>query len=150
MRYLLVDRITDWKAGESIVGIKNVAMSEDFLEFHFPGDPVMPGALTLEALVQLTGWLEAASSDFSHWFVLNKVHKCYFYGFILPGDQIQLEVRLVGDPESGQREYQGTAVVDGKKKLKVSFQGERLPLAHIEDVAEQQKFFRVLTREIAT
>ncbi|HBD06910.1 MAG TPA: beta-hydroxyacyl-ACP dehydratase, partial [Syntrophobacteraceae bacterium] len=66
MRYLLVDRITDWKAGESITGIKNVAMSEDFLEFHFAGNPVMPGVLALEALMQLTGWLEAASSEFVH------------------------------------------------------------------------------------
>ena len=149
MRYLLVDRITAWKAGESIEGIKNVAMTEDFLEFHFPGNPVMPGALTLEALVQLTGWLEAASSNFSHWFVLNKVHKCHFYGFILPGDQIRLEVRVVDDSASGQKKYQGTAVVEAKKKLKVSFEGERLPLAHIEDVAEQQRAFRVLTRENA-
>jgi hypothetical protein len=60
-----------------------------------------------------------------------------------------LEVRLVEDSASGPRKYQGTAVVDGKKKLKVSFEGERLPLAHIEDVAEQQRFFRIMTREIA-
>jgi 3-hydroxyacyl-[acyl-carrier-protein] dehydratase len=150
MRYLLVDRITDWTAGESIGGIKNVAMSEDFLEFHFPGNPVMPGALALEALVQLTGWLEAVSSNFNHWFVLNKVQKCHFYGFILPGDQVRLEVRMMDDSASGRKKYQGTAMVDGKKKIKVSFEGERLPLADIEDLAEQQRFFRILTRESAT
>ena len=147
MRYLLVDRITDWKAGESIGGIKNVAMSEDFLEFHFPGNPVMPGALALEALVQLTGWLEAASSDFVHWFLLSTVHKCHFYGFILPGDQVKLEVRFVGDSPAGLRKYQGTAMVEGKKKIKVTFEGERPSLADIEDVAEQRKFFQILTRE---
>lgn len=149
MRYLLVDRIIDWKPGESITGIKNVAMSEDFLEFHFPGNPVMPGALLLEALVQLTGWLEAASSDFAHWFVVSAVRKCNFYGFILPGDQVKLEVRRTGDASSGQVGYQGTATVDGKKKIKVAFAGERLPLDSIEDVAEQRKLFRVLVRELA-
>jgi 3-hydroxyacyl-[acyl-carrier-protein] dehydratase len=148
MRYLLVDRITDWKPGESITGIKNVAMSEDFLEFHFPGNPVMPGVLALEALMQLTGWLEAASSEFVHWFLLGTVYKCNFYGFILPGDQIIMDVRVIADSPSDRPKYQATAVVDGKKKIKVSFDGERLPLAGIEDVAEQRKLFRVLTREL--
>jgi 3-hydroxyacyl-[acyl-carrier-protein] dehydratase len=149
MRYLLVDRITDWKTGEYITGIKNVAMSEDFLEFHFPGNPVMPGALLLEALVQLTGWLEAASSDFATWFLLGRVRKCNFYGFILPGDQVTLEVHRREDSSSGQTGYQGIAQVDGKKKIKVSFSGRQLPLGNIEDVAEQRKFFQVLTRELA-
>ncbi|HBZ53784.1 MAG TPA: beta-hydroxyacyl-ACP dehydratase [Syntrophobacteraceae bacterium] len=149
MRYLLVDRITDWKAGESITGIKNVAMSEDFLEFHFPGNPVMPGALLLEALVQLTGWLRAASSDFAEWFLLGTVRKCNFYGFILPGDQVQLEVHRLRDSSSGQPEYQGIAAVEGKKKIKVSFSGEQISLDSIEDVAEQRKFFQVLTRNLA-
>jgi 3-hydroxyacyl-[acyl-carrier-protein] dehydratase len=149
MRYLLVDRITDWKTGEYITGIKNVAMSEDFLEFHFPGNPVMPGALLLEALVQLTGWLEAASSDFATWFMVGRVRKCNFYGFILPGDQVTLEVHRREDPSSGQWEYQGIAQVVGKKKIRVTFSGERLPLDSIEDVEEQRKFFQVLTRALA-
>ena len=64
MRYLLIDHITEWKSGEFMKGVKNVAMSEDFLEFHFPKNPIMPGVLLLEALTQMAGWLEAASSDF--------------------------------------------------------------------------------------
>ena len=64
MRYLLVDRIIALDPGNNITGVKNVAMSEDFLEFHFPKNPIMPGIMLLEALVQLSGWLEAASSDF--------------------------------------------------------------------------------------
>ncbi len=149
MRYLLVDRITEWQRGESIGGIKNVAMSEDFLEFHFPGNPVMPGVLLLEALAQLTGWLEAASSEFLYWFFLTSVRKCQFYGFILPGDQVRLEVRLQAGSQSGQKTYQGFASVDGKKKIRVTFEGERWPLADIEDVTEQQQCFKVLTREHA-
>src|SRR5207237_2805332 len=98
MRFLLVDRIVEWKPGDSIQGIKNVAMSEDFLEFHFPGNPVMPGALLLEALAQLAGWLEAASSDFHDWFMLRNVQKCMFYGFVLPGDRVDLHVRTTATP----------------------------------------------------
>jgi 3-hydroxyacyl-[acyl-carrier-protein] dehydratase len=57
MRYLLIDCITEWQPGTKIKGIKNVAMSEDFLEYHFPKNPIMPGVLLLEAIAQLTGWL---------------------------------------------------------------------------------------------
>ncbi len=55
MRYLLIDRITEWKAGQKIKGVKNVAMTEDFLEWHFPKNPVMPGVLLIEAFAQLSG-----------------------------------------------------------------------------------------------
>jgi len=93
MRYLLIDRILEWKAHDHIKGVKNVAMTEDFLEFHFPKNPVMPGVLLIEAFAQLTGWLEAVSSDFKNWFLISKVRQCKFYGFALPGDQVELEVR---------------------------------------------------------
>jgi 3-hydroxyacyl-[acyl-carrier-protein] dehydratase len=148
MRYLLIDRIVDWKRDESIKGIKNVTMSEDYLEFHFPKRPIMPGVLLLEALAQLTGWLEAASSEFAHWFLLTKVHKCNFYGFILPGDQVELEIRCAPAGPPGVKLYDGQGKVDGKKKIKVSFEGELIPLDNIEDVADQKRFFQLLTREL--
>ena len=50
MRYLLVDHITGVEPDKSIRGVKNVAMTEDFLEFHFPRNPIMPGVMVLEAL----------------------------------------------------------------------------------------------------
>ncbi len=78
MRYLLIDKIAEWKAGQRIKGLKNVAMTEDFLEFHFPKNPVMPGVLLIEAFTQLTGWLEAASSDFKRWFLIDRVRQCKF------------------------------------------------------------------------
>lgn len=147
MRYLLVDRIVEVKAGEKIRGIKNIAMSEDFLEYHFPRNPVMPGMLLLEALVQLTGWLEAASSDFKNWFLLSKVRSSRFYGFSLPGDQVELAVEV--SPQSGpeKRIYTGIAIVDGKKKASAEFEGEIIPFEEIEDVDSQRRFFSLLTRE---
>jgi 3-hydroxyacyl-[acyl-carrier-protein] dehydratase len=146
MRYLLVDRITDWKKDEHISGVKNVAMTEDFLEFHFPGNPIMPGVLLLEALAQLSGWLVAASSDFGSWFLLSKVTQCKFYGFALPGDQVVLEVKALPGPEQGMAAYRASGLVEGKRKIVAEFEGDLVPLATIENREEQMKLFRVLMR----
>ena len=147
MRYLLIDHITEWESGKSIKGIKNVAMSEDFLEFHFPKNPIMPGVMLLEGLTQLTGWLEAASSDFKNWFLVSRVIKSNFYGFAFPGDQVELEVEYVSSGEQNTKIFRGSGFVKGKKKIITEFEGEIIPLDDIEDTEEQKKFFRVLTRE---
>ncbi len=147
MRYLLIDRVLECKAGQSITGIKNVTMSEDFLEYHFPKNPVMPGVLMLEAICELTGWFEAASSDFKCWFLPTKVVKCNFYGLVLPGDQVQFEVRLLPDSNSERRAYAATGKVDDKRRIKAQFEGELLPLSTLEDVAVQKRHYRILTRE---
>ncbi len=148
MRYLLIDHITEYTPGEMIKGVKNVAMSEDFLEFHFPKNPIMPGVMLLEALTQLTGWLEAASSDFNSWFLISNVLKSNFYGFAFPGDQVELEVKLLSEDENGKKTYQGIGTVNGKKKIRTEFEGEIIPLDEIEDIDEQKKFFQVLTRNV--
>jgi 3-hydroxyacyl-[acyl-carrier-protein] dehydratase len=147
MRYLLIDHIREWESGKSIKGIKNVAMSEDFLEFHFPKNPIMPGVMLLEALTQLTGWLEAASSDFKHWFLVSRVVKSNFYGFAFPGDQVELEVEHVSDGDQKTKVFRGSGFVNGKKKIIAEFEGEIIPLEDIEDAEEQKNFFKVLTRE---
>ncbi|RJQ44159.1 MAG: beta-hydroxyacyl-ACP dehydratase [Nitrospiraceae bacterium] len=149
MRYLLIDHITDWKSGESIKGVKNVAMSEDFLEFHFPKNPIMPGVLLLEALTQLAGWLEAASSDFSNWFLISRVVKSNFYSFALPGDQVELEVNVIEGQEGVKSKmYRGIGTVNGKKKIVAEFEGEVIPFEEIEDPDEQRRFFQVLARQL--
>ncbi len=148
MRYLLIDHITEYKPGELIKGIKNVAMSEDFLEFHFPKNPIMPGVMLLEALTQLTGWLEAVSSDFKDWFLISNVKKSSFYGFALPGDQVELEVKALPEDSGEGRVYQGIGMVNGKKKIFTEFKGETIPLSDIEDEEEQRQFFLRLTREV--
>jgi 3-hydroxyacyl-[acyl-carrier-protein] dehydratase len=148
MRYLLIDHITEWESERLIKGVKNVAMSEDFLEFHFPKNPIMPGVMLLEALTQLTGWLEAASSDFNNWFLVNKVLKSNFYGFAFPGDQVELEVERVSESDQILKVYRGSGFVKGRKKIITEFEGEIIPLEDIEYAEEQKKFFKVLTRDI--
>lgn len=148
MRYLLVDHITEWKPGELIRGVKNVAMSEDFLEFHFPKNPIMPGVMLLEALTQLTGWLEAASSDFNNWFLISSVRKCNFYGFAFPGDQVVLEVSALPSSSEGKKIYKGLGSINGKKKITVEFEGDVVPFGELEDPDEQRRFFDLLTRNL--
>jgi 3-hydroxyacyl-[acyl-carrier-protein] dehydratase len=145
---MLVDRVADWEPGERITGIKNVAMSEDFLEFHFPKNPIMPGIMLLEALVQLAGWLEAASSDFEKWFLLSRVLKCNFYGFVLPGDQVNLKLTVSPAPSQDLKTYSGSGEVNGKRKIKVEFRGNLTALDEIENIEEQKRFFQILTRKL--
>lgn len=146
MRYLLVDHIKAWDAGKSIQGVKNVAMSEDFLEFHFPNNPIMPGVMLLEALSQLAGWLVAASSDFSGWFLVSKVNKSSFYGFALPGDQVDLDVQVVREESPGQMSFKGVGTVNGKKKIVTTFEGNVVPLNLLDDGEQQKNHFMILTR----
>ena len=147
MRYLLVDRILEWQPSRSIKGVKNVAMSEDFLEFHFPNMPVMPGLLLLEALVQLAGWLEAVSSDFSHWLLLQNVERCMFYGLTLPGDEVRLELQRSSTASPELSHYEGFCSVAGKRRIITEFNGGVVPLDHFENVEEQKRLFGILTRK---
>ncbi|MBF0337774.1 MAG: beta-hydroxyacyl-ACP dehydratase [Nitrospirae bacterium] len=150
MRYLLIDRIIDYQSGQRIRGVKNVAMSEDFLEYHFPRNPVMPGVLLLEAMVQLAGWLQCASTDFTQWVVVETVHKCRFYGFALPGDQVEIVVDVVADitPEDRKAVFKATGTVLGQKKVSAEFSGVVIPLAEIADRDEQLHQFRLMMRDM--
>ena len=123
-------------------------MSEDFLEFHFPKNPILPGVMILEALTQLAGWLVAASSDFQSWFLVDKVNKSSFYGLSLPGDQVKLDVQLVSEDGSGQVTFKGLGTVNGKKKIMTEFEGSVVPLDELDDVEEQKQFFKILTRTV--
>src|SRR5690606_16505029 len=86
MRFLLVDRITTYQAGESITAVKNLSLAEEYLADHFPGFPVMPGVLMLESLVQTSAWLMRITEDFRYSTLLLKEAKALkFNNFMKPG-----------------------------------------------------------------
>ncbi|MDD2366226.1 MAG: 3-hydroxyacyl-ACP dehydratase FabZ [Desulfuromonadaceae bacterium] len=96
--FLMVDKIVELEVGKKIVGTKNVTINEPFFQGHFPGHPVMPGVLVIEAMAQVSAIL-AYSSDES---IRSKI--TYFTGIdnarfrkpVLPGDQLRFEVNVTG------------------------------------------------------
>ena len=113
--FLLVDRITEIDPGKKIVGLKNVTMNEPFFPGHFPGHPVMPGVLIVEAMAQVAAILVYSSSD------ENKGKITYFVGIdntkfrkpVVPGDQLRLELEVIGI-RRGIYTFSGKAYVEGK------------------------------------
>ena len=148
MRFLLVDRVFEWSAHERMTGVKNITMSEDFFEHHFPRYPVMPGVMMLESLAQLAGWLEAASTDFENWLLLDGVVQSKFYGLALPGDQLHLEVTAKPCDEPGEKLFRGVGKIEKKRCIVTGFRCRAVPMLDIESPEEQRLLFNVLTREV--
>ena len=95
--FLLVDRVTEVEQGVSLSAIKNVTVNEPFFQGHFPGKPIMPGVLILEAMAQATGLLAFSSMGDAHrskLYMLVGIDKARFRGQVLPGDQLQLKITL--------------------------------------------------------
>jgi 3-hydroxyacyl-[acyl-carrier-protein] dehydratase len=95
---LLVDRVLECVAGERIVALKNVTANEQFFVGHFPGRPVMPGVIVLEALAQTAGILTFVTAgiypDETVKFYFAGIDKARFRRPIVPGDQIRLRATL--------------------------------------------------------
>lgn len=115
--FLLVDRIVEIEPGKRIVGIKNVTVNEPFFPGHFPGHPIMPGVLIVEAMAQTAGLLafKSVPSD-------DKQGKpVFFLGLdnvrfrkpVIPGDQLRLELEVTRQRQSIWG-FKGKAFVDGK------------------------------------
>jgi 3-hydroxyacyl-[acyl-carrier-protein] dehydratase len=121
MRFVLIDRITELNSGQSLVAVKNLSLAEEYLADHFPGFPVMPGVLMLEALTQAGAWLVRDLEDFAHSIVVLKQAKTIKYGsFVEPGRQLQIRVDLIanGDREST---FKGVGTIDGQEMVKGRF-----------------------------
>lgn len=95
--FLMVDRILELEPGRRVVGIKNVTFNEEFFQGHFPGNPVMPGVLILEAMAQVAGvgLLVAQPEAERKLPYLTGVDRCRFRRPVLPGDQLRIEAEIV-------------------------------------------------------
>lgn len=96
MKFVLIDKITELVPGEQIKGYKNLTLSEEYLADHFPGFPVMPGVLMLEAMIQLSSWLIRVTDDFSDSIIYLKEARNVKYGhFVQPGETLELEAKIL-------------------------------------------------------
>ena len=94
MRWMWIDRFTEFVPGERAVAIKNVSLAEEHLHDHFEAFPVQPPSLMIEGMAQTGGILVGQARDFKENVVLAKITRAQFDDICLPGDQITYEVEI--------------------------------------------------------
>ena len=113
--FLLIDRVIEAEPDKSLSALKNVTVNEPFFQGHFPGQPIMPGVLVLEAMAQATGLLAFSSMNDGHeskLYMLVGIDKVRFRGQVVPGDQLILNVQLIRTMR-GIGIFECKALVDG-------------------------------------
>ena len=119
--FLLVDRVVEFEAGKRLVAWKGVTMNEPFFVGHFPGHPVMPGVLILEALAQACALLAIetlhAKDKITY---LMSIDGAKFRRPVVPGDRLELHVEVTKQKGAVWKQ-RGTAIVDGQTVAEAEF-----------------------------
>jgi 3-hydroxyacyl-[acyl-carrier-protein] dehydratase len=121
----LVDRVVECTPPESIHAFKNVSVNEPFFNGHFPGHPVMPGVLLVEALAQtgaILTYISVQSTPKETLFYLASMDNVKFKRKVIPGDQVHLYVKL-GSCKGAFRKFTGEAFVDNQLVCSVEILG---------------------------
>ncbi len=114
--FLLIDRVIDYTPGESLIAIKNVTINEPIFTGHFPGMPIFPGVLILEALAQATGILgfkTVTERSENELYLFAAIDEARFKKPVVPGDTMVLEVKFLKERRSMWKFY-GEAKVEGQ------------------------------------
>jgi len=119
MRYVLIDRFLEIIPGVSAVAVKTFRADDDFFGDHFPGFPVVPGALIAESLGQTAGWLLSYSSGFSDWPLLNMIDRMKLRHFVRAEEQVRMSARIRSSRErdfevDAEAQVGGRRVADGR------------------------------------
>ncbi|AIN47459.1 (3R)-hydroxymyristoyl-[acyl carrier protein] dehydratase [Candidatus Palibaumannia cicadellinicola] len=120
--FLLVDRVLDFKEWKFLYAVKNVSFNEPFFQGHFPGKPIFPGVLILEAMAQATGILafkSAGKLDPGELYYFAAIDEARFKRPVQPGDQMILEVEFIKE-RRGVARFKGIAKVDGEVACEAS------------------------------
>jgi 3-hydroxyacyl-[acyl-carrier-protein] dehydratase len=121
MDFVLLDRIIAVDGGQELRATKNLTLAEEYLRDHFPGYPVMPGVMQLEALVEAAGWLVRMKTDFACSMVqLSEARNVKYGNFVVPGDTLEVTVRNLAW-EDGSALFSGKGTVQGKSAVSGRF-----------------------------
>jgi len=113
MRWIWIDKFVEFDSGQRAVAIKNVTIAEEHLRDHFPGFPVMPECLCIEAMAQTAGILVGEAKNFEEKVILAKIKKSVFFDYAKPGDTLRLEAQIESiAPEAASTN--GKITCDGK------------------------------------
>lgn len=120
--FLLVDRVLKFEKGKFLRAVKNVSFNEPFFQGHFPGKPIFPGVLILEAMAQATGILAFKSTGKlkpGELYYFAAIDDARFKRPVYPGDQIVLDVEFIKE-RCGIARFKGTATVDKEMACEAS------------------------------
>lgn len=135
--FLLIDRVVEIERKKRIVALKNVTMNEPFFQGHFPGVPVMPGVLVVEAIAQAGGTLllpEVPDRD-KLLIMFTTIERAKFRRPVVPGDQVRIEIDVLNwKPRRAKME--GRAMVDGKLACEATVMCQLIPKAVEEKAGE--------------
>lgn len=129
MRFSLVDRITALEAGQSVTAVKNLSLAEEYLADHFPGFPVMPGVLMVEAIVHAGAWLMRFTENFQYSTILLKEARAIrFNRFVEPG-QALVVTAAVHKRADREWTFKGSGSVDGASAISARLTLEQFNLS---------------------
>jgi len=94
MRWIWIDKFVEFDSGQRAVAVKNVTLAEEHLHDHFPGFPVMPESLMIEAMAQTAGILVGEAKNFKEKVILAKIKKAVFFDYVKPGDTIRIDAKI--------------------------------------------------------
>lgn len=134
MRWLWIDRFTEFHSGQSAVAVKNVSLAEDFFTEHFPGYPIMPASLMIEGMAQTGGILVGEVKNFQEKVILAKIPYARFFRDVFPGEQLFYHAELIDLREQG-------AVVRCQARIHQETLAEcEIFFAHLDQNRSQQVF----------